>query len=72
MRIEQGGPERTQDKPGAALSPGPVCGWIGDRLRADAARMDVKFPILGFLKEAEATGYDLKNRFRDPVGFSTG
>src|ERR1700676_1902277 len=32
-------------------------------------RMDVKFPILGFLKEAEATGYDLKNRFRDPVGF---
>ncbi len=32
-------------------------------------RMDVKFPILGFLKEAEATGYDLKNRFQDPVGF---
>ena len=32
-------------------------------------RMDVKFPILGFLVEAEATGYDLKNRFQDPVGF---
>lgn len=32
-------------------------------------RMDVKFPILGFLKEAEATGYDLKQRFQDPVGF---
>ncbi len=32
-------------------------------------RMDVKFPILGFLTEAEATGYDLKNRFQDPVGF---
>jgi DNA-binding PadR family transcriptional regulator len=32
-------------------------------------RMDVKFPILGFLMEAEATGYDLKNRFQDPVGF---
>jgi DNA-binding PadR family transcriptional regulator len=31
--------------------------------------MDVKFPILGFLQEAEATGYDLKNRFRDPIGF---
>jgi DNA-binding PadR family transcriptional regulator len=32
-------------------------------------RMDVKFPILGFLTEAEATGYDLKQRFQDPVGF---
>ena len=32
-------------------------------------RMDVKFPILGFLMEAEATGYDLKRRFLDPVGF---
>ncbi len=31
--------------------------------------MDVKFPILGFLMEAEATGYDLKQRFQDPVGF---
>jgi DNA-binding PadR family transcriptional regulator len=29
----------------------------------------VKFPILGFLMEAEATGYDLKQRFQDPVGF---
>ena len=32
-------------------------------------RIDVKFPILGFLMEAEATGYDLKQRFQDPVGF---
>ncbi len=32
-------------------------------------RMDVKFPILGFLMESEATGYDLKQRFQDPVGF---
>jgi DNA-binding PadR family transcriptional regulator len=32
-------------------------------------RIDVKFPILGFLMESEATGYDLKRRFRDPVGF---
>ena len=32
-------------------------------------RMDVKFPILGFLMDAEATGYDLKQRFQDPVGF---
>ena len=32
-------------------------------------RMDVKFPILGFLMDMEATGYDLKQRFQDPVGF---
>jgi DNA-binding PadR family transcriptional regulator len=32
-------------------------------------RMDVKFPILGFLRESEATGYDLKRRFQNPVGF---
>jgi DNA-binding PadR family transcriptional regulator len=32
-------------------------------------RIDVKFPILGFLMDSEATGYDLKRRFRDPVGF---
>jgi DNA-binding PadR family transcriptional regulator len=32
-------------------------------------RMDVKFPILGFLMEREATGYDLRRRFLDPIGF---
>jgi DNA-binding PadR family transcriptional regulator len=32
-------------------------------------RMDVKFPILGFLMESEMTGYDLKRKFQDPVGF---
>ena len=32
-------------------------------------RIDVKFPILGFLMDQEATGYDLKQRFQDPVGF---
>ncbi len=32
-------------------------------------RMDIKFPILGFLTEGEATGYDLKNRFQEGVGF---
>ena len=32
-------------------------------------RMDVKFPILGFLMDTEAAGYDLKQRFQDPVGF---
>jgi DNA-binding PadR family transcriptional regulator len=34
-----------------------------------APRIDVKFPILGFLMDEEATGYDLKQRFQDPVGF---
>jgi DNA-binding PadR family transcriptional regulator len=34
-----------------------------------APRIDVKFPILGFLMEAEMTGYDLKRRFQDPIGF---
>jgi DNA-binding PadR family transcriptional regulator len=34
-----------------------------------APRIDVKFPILGFLMEAELTGYDLKRRFQDPIGF---
>ena len=34
-------------------------------------RMDVKFPILGFLMDSELSGYDLKSRFQsdDPVGF---
>jgi DNA-binding PadR family transcriptional regulator len=32
-------------------------------------RMDVKFPILGFLMESDMTGYDLKRKFQDPVGF---
>jgi DNA-binding PadR family transcriptional regulator len=31
--------------------------------------MDVKFPILGFLMESDMTGYDLKRKFQDPVGF---
>ncbi len=39
------------------------------RLRnAASPRMDVKFPILGFLIESEMTGYDLKRLFRDTVG----
>lgn len=32
-------------------------------------RIDVKFPILGFLMESEMTGYDLKRRFGDSIGF---
>ncbi|HEY6394855.1 MAG TPA: PadR family transcriptional regulator [Candidatus Binataceae bacterium] len=32
-------------------------------------RMDIKFPILGFLMDSEMTGYDLKHRFQDPIGF---
>ena len=41
---------------------------IGER---DAAplRIDIKFPVLGFLMDAEMTGYDLKRQFQESVGF---
>ena len=52
-------------RPGARLFP-PKSALEFDKT---PPRMDVKFPILGFLMEAEATGYDLKQRFQDPVGF---
>ncbi|HKM99060.1 MAG TPA: PadR family transcriptional regulator [Candidatus Binataceae bacterium] len=42
--------------------------WQRD-VRQATPRIDVKFPILGFLMDSEATGYDLKRRFRHPVGF---
>jgi DNA-binding PadR family transcriptional regulator len=32
-------------------------------------RIDIKFPVLGFLMDAELTGYDLKRQFQDSVGF---
>lgn len=32
-------------------------------------RMDIKFPILGFLMDGAATGYDLRRRFRQELGF---
>jgi DNA-binding PadR family transcriptional regulator len=49
-----------------ARNPQPA--WA--RALADPApRIDVKFPILGFLMESEMTGYDLKRRFQDPIGF---
>src|ERR1700691_6753665 len=32
-------------------------------------RIDIKFPLLGFLRDGEMTGYDLKRRFEDSVGF---
>jgi DNA-binding PadR family transcriptional regulator len=37
--------------------------------RSRRPRMDVKFPILGLLMEENMTGYDLKRRFNDVVGF---
>jgi DNA-binding PadR family transcriptional regulator len=42
--------------------------WQPD-VQQPTPRIDVKFPILGFLMDSEATGYDLKRRFRAPVGF---
>ncbi len=32
-------------------------------------RIDIKFPVLGFLMDAELTGYDLKRCFQDSIGF---
>jgi DNA-binding PadR family transcriptional regulator len=32
-------------------------------------RIDIKFPVLGFLMEGAMTGYDLKRRFQGSVGF---
>ena len=32
-------------------------------------RIDIKFPVLGFLMDAEMTGYDLKRQFQESVGF---
>jgi DNA-binding PadR family transcriptional regulator len=40
----------------------------GPGQRPAPPRMDVRFPILGFLSEAAMTGYDLKRLFRDTVG----
>ncbi|HUA31997.1 MAG TPA: PadR family transcriptional regulator [Candidatus Binataceae bacterium] len=40
-----------------------------ETVEASRPRMDIKFPILGFLMEHEATGYDLRRRFLDPIGF---
>jgi DNA-binding PadR family transcriptional regulator len=42
----------------------PEAGWP-----KKPPRIDIKFPILGFLMESEMTGYDIKRRFRDPIGF---
>ena len=41
----------------------------GENPYAPRPRVDVKFPILGFLMESEMTGYDLKRRFSEPIGF---
>ena len=42
----------------------------GPRARDGAAlKIDIKFPVLGFLMDAELTGYDLKRRFQESVGF---
>jgi DNA-binding PadR family transcriptional regulator len=41
-----------------------------EKSRDDAPlRIDIKFPVLGFLMDAEMTGYDLKRRFQESVGF---
>lgn len=50
----------------------PVSRWVPPpevNWPSKPPRIDIKFPILGFLMESEMTGYDLKRRFRDPIGF---
>ncbi len=37
--------------------------------KSELPRLDVKFPILGFLMDSPMSGYDLKRCFRDSVGF---
>ena len=42
---------------------------LGQRWSKPAPRIDVKFPILGFLMESEMTGYGLRRTFAESVGF---
>jgi DNA-binding PadR family transcriptional regulator len=51
-------------------APAPFAPAPFERTRDDAPlRIDIKFPVLGFLMDAELTGYDLKRRFQESVGF---
>jgi DNA-binding PadR family transcriptional regulator len=47
----------------------PPFGNVSERDCAAPLRIDIKFPMLGFLMDAELTGYDLKRRFQESVGF---
>jgi DNA-binding PadR family transcriptional regulator len=44
-------------------------GKVSERDYSAPLRIDIKFPMLGFLMDAEMTGYDLKRRFQESVGF---
>jgi DNA-binding PadR family transcriptional regulator len=70
--------ESTRSRPRAPLTPKRPAGkeslsrWVAPAevgWPKKPPRIDIKFPILGFLMESEMTGYDLKRRFRDPIGF---
>src|ERR1700756_3587761 len=47
----------------------PPFGKISERDYTAPLRIDIKFPVLGFLMDAQLTGYDLKRRFQESVGF---
>ncbi len=47
----------------------PPFGKISERDYTAPLRIDIKFPMLGFLMDAELTGYDLKRLFQESVGF---
>ena len=71
--------EAKTTKSGAAFVSKPVAGeeslsrWVPPPEEINwpkkPPRIDIKFPILGFLMESTMTGYDIKRRFRDPIGF---
>jgi len=47
----------------------PPFAKVTERDYSAPLRIDIKFPILGFLMDAALTGYDLKRRFQESVGF---
>jgi DNA-binding PadR family transcriptional regulator len=47
----------------------PAFARVGQASPEPPLRIDIKFPILGFLMDSEMTGYDLKRRFQDAIGF---
>lgn len=79
LLLDKGGTESSESgRPGAllmrkaAVREEMLARWgtpPGHKWTKKPPRIDVKFPILGFLMESEMTGYDLKRRFQDPVGF---
>jgi len=78
LRCKTSAMESSRTKPRAAATSNPpapresLAHWVTPAeigWPKKPPHIDIKFPILGFLMESEMTGYDLKRRFRDPIGF---